>query len=338
MKLLIITQKVNKDDPILGFFHRWIIEFAKNVELLTVVCLEEGVHDMPTNVRVLSLGKEKGVSKLGQLLNLYRYVWCYRNEYTHVFVHMNPIYVVLCWKLWFVLRKKVFLWYTHKQVDWKLRMASWFVRSIFTASEESLRLKTKKKVVTGHGIDTDLFSPDVSVQRSPDTLLSVGRITKTKRIDLLLDTMVFLPDMKMLIAGTPVTPEDFLYYEWCQLYAEKKGIHERVVWLGSVPHGNTRNLYAHATMFIHTSETGSLDKVLLEAAACGTSIISTSNIPLAMPGIQYVAPDPKIISDAILHAHAQESDGQNLQEVFIRTHHSLELLIKKLCAMMQTHK
>ena len=47
MKLLIITQKVNKIDPILGFFHGWIIEFAKHFESITVICLEKGEYNLP---------------------------------------------------------------------------------------------------------------------------------------------------------------------------------------------------------------------------------------------------------------------------------------------------
>lgn len=34
MRLLIITQKVDENDAILGFFHGWIAEFAKHCEQL----------------------------------------------------------------------------------------------------------------------------------------------------------------------------------------------------------------------------------------------------------------------------------------------------------------
>ena len=58
MKLLIITQKVDDHDDVLGFFVRWIEEFAKYVEKVTVVCLQKGTYYLPDNVTVLSLGKE----------------------------------------------------------------------------------------------------------------------------------------------------------------------------------------------------------------------------------------------------------------------------------------
>ncbi len=59
MKLLILTQKVDKNDDILGFFHGWIAEFARYCEKVTVVALEVHEYDLPRNVKVLSLGKEK---------------------------------------------------------------------------------------------------------------------------------------------------------------------------------------------------------------------------------------------------------------------------------------
>ena len=58
MKLLIITQKVDINDDLLGFFHGWIAEFVRQCEQVTVICLQKGEYDLPRNVRVLSLGKE----------------------------------------------------------------------------------------------------------------------------------------------------------------------------------------------------------------------------------------------------------------------------------------
>jgi hypothetical protein len=103
MKLLIITQKINKNDPILGFFHGWVKEFSKHFDSIVAICLEKGEYDMPTNVKVLSLGKESGHSKVKYLLNFYKFIWQERNNYDAVFVHMNPVYVVLGGLLWKII-------------------------------------------------------------------------------------------------------------------------------------------------------------------------------------------------------------------------------------------
>jgi len=58
MKLLIVTQTIDSNDPVLGFFVRWVEEFSKQCEEVTVICLQKGEYELPKNVRVFSLGKE----------------------------------------------------------------------------------------------------------------------------------------------------------------------------------------------------------------------------------------------------------------------------------------
>ena len=98
MKLLVITQKVNKNDSNLGFFHEWLLRLAGQVEKLTIICLEKGEYNLPDNVQVLSLGKNikyqisniKFICQLKYLFRFYKYIWKFRKEYDAVFVHMNP--------------------------------------------------------------------------------------------------------------------------------------------------------------------------------------------------------------------------------------------------------
>ncbi|MCD5381655.1 MAG: hypothetical protein LR008_03730, partial [Candidatus Pacebacteria bacterium] len=105
MKLLIITQVLDTEHPILGFFHRWVEEFAKHCEQVHVICLQEGRHDLPDNVTVHSLGKESHqtggatlkrtegtgkvvprvlsrlITKLTYILRFYKLIWQLRHEY-----------------------------------------------------------------------------------------------------------------------------------------------------------------------------------------------------------------------------------------------------------------
>jgi len=116
MKLLIITQKVDKDDPILGFFHRWIEEFAKKFDSIIVICLEKGQYNLPKNTKVLSLGKPSSVKaskgkgrRLVYIWNFYKFTWQERKNYDAVFVHMNPVYVILGGLIWKIFKKKITL-------------------------------------------------------------------------------------------------------------------------------------------------------------------------------------------------------------------------------------
>src|SRR5690349_2038560 len=114
MKLLIITQKVDEADQPLGFFVRWLEEFARHFEKISVICLQAGEFTLPAQVRVYPLGKDNGVSKWRQAARFYRLSWQLRHEYDAVLVHMNPIWAALGGPLWRMLHKPLVLWYTHK--------------------------------------------------------------------------------------------------------------------------------------------------------------------------------------------------------------------------------
>lgn len=281
MKLLIVTQAVDTEDPVLGFFVRWIEEFAKHIERIEVICLKEGKHSLPANVRVHSLGKERGAaSRAAYTFRFLSLAWRFRRDYDAVFVHMNPEYVVLGGLFWRLWGKKIALWYTHKSVNIKLRIAVFFSHIVFTASKESFRLRTKKLHVMGHGIDTDFFSPDAGVSRG-GWALSVGRLMRSKRHDLAI-RMAVQESKELHIAGEG--PER----ERLRVLASELGA--RVHFLGGLTHAQLRDEYRKAAYLIHTSETGSLDKVVLEALACGLSVSTNDPAlkPLEHEGPQYV--------------------------------------------------
>ena len=98
VRLLVITQTVDRDDPILGFFHEWLVAFARRVEKLTVLCLNARLHDLPNNTEVLSLGKDEGKSRVTFVARLYRFAWARRHDYDVVFVHMKP-YLCRSWRV-----------------------------------------------------------------------------------------------------------------------------------------------------------------------------------------------------------------------------------------------
>ncbi len=278
MRILICTQKVDTTDPVLGFFHRWIIECAKHFDQITVVCLEEGTHALPQTVKVFSLGKEKGGSKFMYLIRFYRYLWSLRHDYDAVFVHMNQIYVLLGGLFWKLSKKRVFLWYTHKSVTWSLRVATHLVDRVLTASVESFRIASPKVVVLGHGIDTEMFAPRERTHKEV-SIMTIGRLSKVKKQDVLIEACAELRPgvpIRLDIVGAPVTPEDRGYAESLRDQVQRLGIDHMVHFRGPVSHNEVPELLASAHIFVNLSDTGSLDKAVLEAMACGIPVV-TSN-------------------------------------------------------------
>lgn len=294
MNLLIITQKADADDPILGFFCGWIEEFAKRCGKVAVICLEEGRHDLSENVKVLSLGKErltaidsrsaKTGSRAVGVFNFYRYIWRERKDYDAVFVHMNPIYVVLGGWFWKLSDKRVALWYAHKAIDLKLRVSERFADVIFTTAEESLTLKTAKKAVVGHGIDVARYADcprAKAIGAEPISIVSVGRITPIKNCDTLIEAARILKekwDKRFAVAfiGSPVTKADVEYSAKIKDLVKKYGLDDIVSFAGDVKPVDMPVKYAAADITVNLTPTGGLDKAVLESMAAGVPVLSSN--------------------------------------------------------------
>jgi glycosyltransferase involved in cell wall biosynthesis len=333
-----MTQKVDADDQLLGFFIEWILRFSKRFEKVLVICFETGRYTFPENVEVLNLGKNKGTSKFGQLLNFYKFIFSKRNEYDTVFVHMNPIWAVVGGLPWRLLNKKIHLWYTHKAVTLKLRLAEKFADTIFTASKESFRLPSSKVIVTGHGIDTELFKPNGNSKPFNEDLkiLSVGRIASVKNYETLIDAARLLMDsgfnFVIDLAGEPTLKEDKIYLEKICEQIRSGGLTSKIRFLGRIDHDQLPNLYNHYDLFVHMSRTGSLDKAILEAMSCGLSAVSSNDASRAFLPAEYCFSDGDSsgLSEVIRYASHHPRDFRQ----YVIEHHNLERLINRLALIV----
>ncbi len=283
MKLLIITQKVDRNDPILGFFHRWIIEFAKHFESITVICLFEGEHNLPANVKVLSLGKEEGGSRVSKTLRyivrFYKYIWNERDNYDAVFVHMNQEYVLLGAPLWKLLKKKVTMWRNHHAGSILTRIAVLCSDKVFCTSKYSFTAQFEKTVIMPVGVDTDLFKHDESISRIPHSILFLGRISPVKRPDILIDAIALLKKKNILVEaylyGDPV-PQDKEYFESLKQKARKLGVAESIHFYPGIPNEKTPAIYNQCEIFMNGSPSGMYDKTIFEAMACESLVLSSN--------------------------------------------------------------
>ncbi len=276
MKLLICTQKVDSEDPILGFFHEWIKEFAEHCEKLTIICLEKGESDLPENVQVLSLGKEEGINRFKYILRFYKYIWKYRQNYDAIFVHMNPKYICLGGIFWRIWRKKVSLWYMHRKVDLKLKFAEKLTNIVFSGTKESFKLKTKKLKVTGHGINLDKFLYEYKkLNKEKLCFINTGRLSSIKRVEDLIEFAKKVKDenidFNFEIIGAFT---DNKYEIKIKSLVQKYDLKENINFVGVVSNQKINKYLREADIFIHCGETSSLDKAFLEAMASGTFVFS----------------------------------------------------------------
>ncbi len=290
MKLLILTQSLDKNDKILGFFHAWVEAFAKECEQVTVIALRVGSYELPKNVKVLSLGKEEGVSRVKYLSRFFRSIVRERNNYDTVFVHMNPIYIVLGGILWKLMGKKVALWYTHREVDCKLRLGVLGADTIFSSTSDSFRITTSKAHFMGHGIDVRFWgSITPEENKKVFTILQVGRITPIKHCELLIEAAAYLKQhgkrpFRVIFLGDPAAVGDDEYFASLRRSVEEKSLSSEVVFAGSGTSIEVRNQYRAAHVTINMLPTGGMDKVVLESLAAGVPALTTNQTWRALFG------------------------------------------------------
>ncbi len=272
-KLLIVTQKIDRTDNVLGSFHEWVKEFARHYSTVTVIALYVGEYNLPPHVNVLSLGKEKGVSRLKYLYRFFKYIIQYRDAYDQVFVHMNQVYVMLAGWLWKHWHKKIALWYTHRQVDFKLRIAEKYADVIFTAAKESFNVPSTKVKIVGHGIRIERFVNPLPRIGKHNRIVSVGRISAIKNLETLVEAANILRNESMRLSWDIIGPADSALDK---AYEEKikKDIVEKKLSLEVAIHPPVPNLqiarwYWQSDLAVNLTPTGGIDRVVLEAIIAG---------------------------------------------------------------------
>jgi glycosyltransferase involved in cell wall biosynthesis len=279
MKILIITQKVDTEDSVLGFFHNWIAEFSKKFEKVSVICLQKGKYDLPKNVTVFSLGKESRRNKIKYVATFYRYILGLHADYDVVFVHMNQEYILLGGFLWKILRKKVFMWRNHHAGGILTGIASLFCNGIFCTSKYSYTARYKKTKIMPVGIDTDLFKCDLPIARKTNSVLFIGRISPVKKAHLLLEVLRSLNKKGIEFhAGFygDYLPKDEEYYNSLKEKVVEHNLSSKISFEKGVPNRETVKIYNQYQVTVNLSSSGMYDKTIFEAMACQSLVLASN--------------------------------------------------------------
>lgn len=274
--LLIVTQKVDQNDPVLGFFHQWIVELAKFSDNVTVLCLEKGVYVFPKNVKVLSLGKERSVSRIKYIFNFYYFTWIERKKYDTVFVHMNQEYVLLGGILWRLLRKKIVMWRNHPDGNFFTDISVKFSNVVLCTSQYSYTAKFNKTISNmPAGVDMGYLF-DKKMKRKEASILSIGRISPVKNILGIVQMISTLNERgwngnAYIYGDSPSRDKQYEEEVHCKATSlVQNGI---ISFKHNVSYGNVVDVYNKYEVYVNFTKTGSLDKTIFEAMACGTMVV-----------------------------------------------------------------
>lgn len=345
MRLLICAQTLDSKDTTLGFFHTWVRELAAHVEHIHVIALSVGETGLPENVQVHSLGKSAPSVGASRLMARIRFAlrflflaWRLRKEYDAVFVHMNQEYVLLGGFFWWRLGKRVYMWRNHYAGSlWTKKAGAW-CRKVFYTSKSSFTASFKNAVRMPVGI---LPPPHdlPEIRRIPHSILSLGRIAPSKRIEMLLDALLILKARGLVLPATivgPTLPEHLGY---------KKELQERIVQgrivaslKNAVPEEETHALYRAHDIFVNMSPSGMFDKTIFSSVVNGCIALASSTDYKEFAGEEYFFTNAETLADriAFIVEASESSRAQHLAHLkTIVEPHMFSRLIPKLLSEMQ---
>lgn len=346
VNVLLFNLRTDVADTTLGFTTSWINRLARRCDRIVVVTLHAGLVDVEPNVRVYALSRSSRASRARKVAEFYRLVLrILRTSRIDVcFAHMTPLLASLFWPVAKIHRIPVLLWYAHSAVPLELRIAHLLVDRCVTSTRTGFRVASDKLFVLGQGIDTEVFSPPPQPGRDyARTALSVGRISPRKRLDEVIESIALLrqdgEDMRLLLAGVPITDFDRRYESEIRAHARLLKVDDLVEFEGAVPFYRVRDVYRQGGIFLNVSETGSLDKAILESMASGCIPISRNRSFVGIAraeGLDFIVPSPgpEGVADClrkVLALPEAEKDAlrHRLREIVIKSH-SLNALIDEI--------
>jgi glycosyltransferase involved in cell wall biosynthesis len=350
MRVLMLTRRIDREDWLAGFAHGWVAALAAHprIERVEVICLELGAYDLPGNVRVTSMGKERGAGRLRELLTAQRTIARAIRHVDVIFAHMIPRYALIAAPWAKLFGVPLVLWYTHLGASAELRLAYRLVDRLVTASPESFTLPGRKVTVIGHGIDLSRFFPadDAPAER---LVLAVGRLSPIKHYEALIAAAARLAvrpgfeDVRVAIAGG-VTPQHPDYAASLQALIADLRVGERIELLGPVPYEQMPALYRRAAVTANLCPTGGVDKVVLESMASGVPAVVHNETFLPLlgddAGVLFCPDlDPDHVADrlaALLALPPQERAALGARlAARVRAGYGLDALIERLVAVFE---
>ncbi len=335
-RLLFITPKIDERDDDFAFTALWARAFADAGFEVTAVALAVGEHTLPFPVR--SLGREKGWPTWRSFLEFQKIILT--TPHDRVLVHMNPRWLAAGAWYWFLKRTPTYLWYTHYTRPLSLKIGDKIVKRMFAATKDCLPQYDgdPRKVVTGHGIDLAFWEGSQSInesQREPTShLLAVHRISRSKRIEIVLRALALLPpEYTLTHYGRPLDPrQDPEYEREIRALAESPSLKGRVRFMGSLPMPELRSVYPRFRTLV-TMVPDTIDKTVLEGMYCGLTPVITRGHAGAIGWPDAPADDtPEAVVAFIQNLRPAPRD--ELRRI-VREKHSLKALVGKMAVYIR---
>jgi glycosyltransferase involved in cell wall biosynthesis len=298
-RLVLITQVVDAEDPVLGATVAKIRALAAHVDDVVVLSLKEPRGEIPPRCRVHSFGAPTRPecvvlfeSQLARALS---------PRPVAVLAHMAPMFALLAAPLCRGRGVPLLLWFAHWRASRLLRLAEWVSNAVVTVDRRSFPLPSRKVSAIGHGIDLNAFPPVPPHQNGDLRVLSLGRYSPAKGLDTVVRAVAMTNDATLVHHGPCTTDEERHTKQALERLVAELRADDRVALHGPVPRHEVPHLFFGADVLVNNMRGGAADKVVYEAAAAQLPVLASSStfdglLPVAL---RFPRDDPEVLADRL---------------------------------------
>ncbi|MFZ4403944.1 MAG: glycosyltransferase [Pseudobdellovibrionaceae bacterium] len=275
LNILFFCQSIDETDSAVGDTAKRVLSLAadKRVKNILVIAVKGSKINLGEKVTVEVLS-DKNTSKLRLLLKFYIVAY---HRYTTMrfeicYLYMTPSMAILFLPFKLFFKCKIAIWFAHTVFTWKVRLSIFLISDLWlSANRAQAQLSTSKLRIIGQGVDLSQFYPMAKTKEFD--LLTVGRISSSKKIELMLFALQYLNEnydkkYTLTICGECYSKSDFQYKKQLEKLIVDLNLVGSVYFIGSVEHKNLCELLNTTKVFLFTTP-GGLGKATIEAMACG---------------------------------------------------------------------
>lgn len=289
MNLLMFNLATDSEHVTLAFGLRWIEELSKRFTHIDVITMFEGKHNLPKNVTVWSVGREKGFPKWYRFFRFYWLIACiYRIRKPNVaFAHMIPLFSLLFAPVAFITRCPSVMWYAHKATPITLKLAHIAVHKVITSTKEGFRINSNKLTITGQGVDLSKFPYKPRIRSGIIKIITVGRTAPSKNLHLILEALQHWSPpnnqpWELTIIGGATNKLESQYQVETIALCNRLDLFKQVKFMGRLDPNKIEEHLKQSDIFLSLATNGSLDKSFVESMASGCPVLSSNDSFIAI--------------------------------------------------------
>ena len=324
MKLVVVTQQVDPESPVLGATVGKLRALAARVDELVVVADSAVEGALPGNCRVRTFRSRLRAGRGVRFESALARELGGRPRPAAVLAHMCPIYAVLAAPVARPLGTRVMLWFTHWRRSRLLAAAERASNVVLSVDPRTFPLPSRKLVAIGHGIDIADLPCAERAGRDELTLLALGRTSPAKGLETMLRAVALVPHVRLRVIGPSLTEEERVHRIALERLVIDLQLLDRVDIRPPVPRHTVPGLFGEVDALVNDMRPGATDKVVYEAAATCLPVLASNPAfdTLLPPELRFEHGDADGLALAIVGLLDRDRNalGRRLREVVVREH------------------